>query len=878
MTAFRLTQPKELFTASAHSAPVSTEAHTALNELLNALPNLPGASDLALKSRLQSLQSENDEALLFQELLALGQQWKSSQNPAAAHFLFSRLTKDGIPQDVRKKAQSEADAIEGKGASGMRAEFLLSRFTHDATDARLIAPMLAATLIGQCVGTAALGRLMGRPASWITRGFGAEIGAGTLGYGVEVASFAGLNHVLSPVDTGPFSHDLARAALTIGVLKLSGAAAQSVLARPGIGQSSSLPFAVQQGSAFMGLVASHKLEEHLGLRPRVEGSTFLLDTLSSLVSLGVGAHLGHRALGNRFAEFQGELGYAAKLRKNSAPEIPQGHLAPALAGGDPKEISPVLMMSIGNPPGSTGGSRPSKGTSWVEPSDEPTTLDQNGHISVTPAGVMPAAPSMPPDPFVGQIIDGRYRIDRKIGFGGMGVVYAGTHQIIGKRVALKVLRAEHAQTPQTAERFLNEAKAASLIGNPHIIDINDFGRLPDGSPYFVMEFLEGAPLYSLVEGEKPLAVPRLVHIARQVAEGLAAAHNKGIVHRDLKPDNIFLINKGQDRDFAKILDFGIAKMANDGGNKLTRAGDVFGTPQYMSPEQAAGTPVDRRGDIYSFGIILYELASGRVPFDSENVMSILNAQMYKQPTPLHELVPLPQEIPPGLEAIIMKCLSKRAELRYQSMEELIVDLDKLSMGLTPAALPEMKARPESADLPVDFFRNGATPPGLLRSRRHWPLFAGIGIGGASILAAAFFALSRSNSVAQPNDDKQSLPERPAPDAAPVATTPVVGSTKKRVEVSVDPVDAHVLRDGEDLGINEVKLEIAKGEKIEIEIKREGYKSQKILLDGSQEHVEVKLEKEKTVAKPRPSGAPTTSVKPKPKPKPSTSGEVISPWK
>ncbi len=515
------------------------------------------------------------------------------------------------------------------------------------------------------------------------------------------------------------------------------------------------------------------------------------------------------------------------------------------------------------------------------------------------ADFQPGESAPPPgrsDPYIGYTIDGRYKVEAVLGEGGMGVVYRCTHKIIGKKVAMKVLRADLARDTEVTERFLNEAKSASAIGNPHIIDISDFGQLPDGSTYFIMEFLDGVALASVIDRANSIPITRIIHVARQLAEGLSAAHASGIVHRDLKPDNIFLVGRGSDKDFVKILDFGIAKVSH-GEGKLTRAGAVFGTPHYMSPEQAAGAPVDHRGDIYSFGVILYEMASGKVPFDADNFMGILTQHMYKAPVPIRALVPQPQDVPPGLEAVVLKCLSKRPEQRYQSMDEIVAELDKLADGLVPDAVPEMMARSGGFNVPADYFKKGArmpapvpaTPAGVPSMRSRWPLISGVvGVCLAIGIVIAIFAKSADSTASPPATPSAAVaadPPKPEPVAAPTpsAAEPAAPAVAKhQVAIAIEPSDAHAFLGDKDLGASPVLLDIDDGSKMSVELRRDGYKSATLDLDGSQPRVLKKLTRlpGAVAARPAPAAKPEPKPKPKPKPKPQPAiggGEIVNPW-
>ena len=280
------------------------------------------------------------------------------------------------------------------------------------------------------------------------------------------------------------------------------------------------------------------------------------------------------------------------------------------------------------------------------------------------------------DPLVGTTLDNRYRILRVIGEGGMGVVYEALHVLIEKHVAIKVLRDTFTGRADVVERFRQEAKSASKIGHPNIVDVSDFGETPSGQSYIVMEMLIGEDLADVLARERALAPTRAVRIAYQIARALHATHKKGIVHRDLKPENIYLVERDGAQDVVKIVDFGVAKM-NDvevrPGRRLTRTGMLFGTPEYMSPEQALGKPFDHRVDIYALGAILFELVAGRVPFTGENFMEIL-AHHGHTPLPSLRSVNKNVQVSAELEAVMARALTKDPEGRHQSMGAFADDL------------------------------------------------------------------------------------------------------------------------------------------------------------------------------------------------------------
>jgi eukaryotic-like serine/threonine-protein kinase len=279
---------------------------------------------------------------------------------------------------------------------------------------------------------------------------------------------------------------------------------------------------------------------------------------------------------------------------------------------------------------------------------------------------------------IGSVL-GKYRIEAELSSGGMGAVYRARHEIIDRAVAVKVLRPELSGDPELVTRFVNEAKAASAINHPSIIDVHDFGYTDDGQAYLVMELLDGESLAQRLARRGRLPASEAVKITRSIASALSAAHAKGIIHRDLKPDNVFLISDPDLGERAKVLDFGVAKLV-DAANQTqyTQTGALMGTPLYMAPEQArAASAIDERADLYSLGCILYELLTGKPPFRGEGAGEIITMHMFEAPEPpsAHAL-----GIAPALEQVVMRLLEKAPDDRFATAAETSDALDAAIAG------------------------------------------------------------------------------------------------------------------------------------------------------------------------------------------------------
>jgi len=314
----------------------------------------------------------------------------------------------------------------------------------------------------------------------------------------------------------------------------------------------------------------------------------------------------------------------------------------------------------------------------------------------------------PQDPFIGRdILNGQFQILQKIGSGGMGAVYKALQPDMNRMVGVKILHPKLANRKDLVSRFRREARAMSQLTHPNTVKVFMFGELDDGSLYIIMEFLEGKNLNQTVRSEGPFALDRALGVLIAACGALDEAHKAGIIHRDLKPENIFLVQSGGVKDFPKLLDFGLAKVGEKqmrpGSVILTQEGMVFGTPEFMSPEQAQGKTLTPASDVYSIAVILYEVLTGKLPFDAKSAMDYISLHVTGKPIPLSQRVP-GKTFPPLLDQIMDRALAKKSEDRFQSAAEFGQALQAVLQGATamPAHLMPAPSLPEPPTAPLAF--------------------------------------------------------------------------------------------------------------------------------------------------------------------------------
>jgi Protein kinase domain len=317
---------------------------------------------------------------------------------------------------------------------------------------------------------------------------------------------------------------------------------------------------------------------------------------------------------------------------------------------------------------------------------------------------------------IGQTLDSRYQVESRIGRGGMGDVYLARHLLLGSKVALKVLAGERADDPNAARRFVREARSAFRVDHPHCVRVIDLGS-SGAALYIAMEYLDGRTVAEELHADGPIASARAAHIGAQVAAALAHAHGLGLVHRDLKPENIMLLRRGRDPDFVKVLDFGLARIFDERAElagtaislaPLTRDGLVFGTPEYMSPEQARGGQVGPESDVYALGAVLYHMVTGTVPFAGQTFTEILSRHVREPPVPPGLRCPQ-LGIAPALDQLILACLEKAPERRPPGAHAVGEQLSALAASLPPAAarVSHETAASETADLQTGLVQQAA---------------------------------------------------------------------------------------------------------------------------------------------------------------------------
>lgn len=482
------------------------------------------------------------------------------------------------------------------------------------------------------------------------------------------------------------------------------------------------------------------------------------------------------------------------------------------------------------------------------------------------------------DPLIGQLVTDRYRVLRKIGEGGMGTVYEAQHEAIEKRIALKVLHEQYSSSPEVLERFKQEAVSASRIKHQNVIDVFDFGQLPSGACFIAMEYLDGMDLGDALQKRGAFPADEAIRITIQICRALSLGHARGVVHRDLKPENIFLQRTIEGDEIVKIVDFGIAQLrSNDEAvqsvkqarqRRLTKTGMIFGTPEYMAPEQARGQDVDHRSDIYSTGIILYELLTGAVPFLGESFLEVLNKQSLAQVPPMSEAnadVVISKE----LARVVYRSLEKEPDDRFPAMKEFSSALLRTPEGRSVRShtssinsredlQADDELRLENASIPAPKSGDGTAmfgspgAPGLepgesvpVHSQRGLT-FAVIGVSAFILAIGAYVAFGGKKPVKEPAVSEVSAPApapAPAPQEEESAEVPPPAPEPEVVvlRISSEPSGAVVKKDGFQVcEATPCELKVEQGEAVSLSAELGKAKGEAKVLAQADQGVMIKL--------------------------------------
>ena len=404
------------------------------------------------------------------------------------------------------------------------------------------------------------------------------------------------------------------------------------------------------------------------------------------------------------------------------------------------------------------------------------------HVSVCPAdGATLRTSGPPPDPFLGQTINGRYAVIRKLGEGGMGAVYLAEQVSMSRKVALKILHGHFARDEEFVRRFRLEARLAAALNHRNVITVHDFDQAEDGSLFIAMEYLEGRTLSEVIRQDGALAVGRAVRFGMQIAQGLEAAHRAGVIHRDIKPHNIMAVGRGDD---LKLMDFGIARLMDAEGSGLTRTGMVMGTPAYMAPEQIEGGEITEQTDIYAFGIVLYELLTGRVPFTASSPRAVLTKHLQEAPVPLRTVRP---EVPASVERVVMQALEKQPQARQRDMGEVLGGLQGAGgqptedVGDIVAGLPTGRSQSQQGQFAQTMAASATVASPRRPAGTRWKLIgAGVGLAVLAVSVALFLALGGLDRL---------WPSKPARTATVTPPPPVAPPKTEDLPPAVEPLQA-----------------------------------------------------------------------------------------